>query len=309
MNNPNKRYGIIGTTVFHVLLLLFLIYFGLKSIPQGEEGILVNLGDTVTGMGNEEPRQQVAQQTEKSTPPPPPVKKAEPVPEEPAKEEIKTQDYDEAPEIKAAEQKKKEAEKKRLEEERKKREEAERIQREEEERIRKEEAERIRKEEAERKRQEEAERKRQEEIARQKKAISNNVTNAFGKGSGTSTSEGENKGTGNQGYLTGDPNSKNRNGSGLGTKGNSFSLAGRSLVGSFPLPAYNTQEYGIVVVQITVDKTGKVTSAEPMLKGTTTTSRALKQAAVAAALKAHFNNDANAAAYQKGTITYHFELD
>jgi len=246
----------------------------------------------------------VAQSNPKPKATPPPASTPKQV--TPTKEQIKTQDYDEAPEIKSEEQseeqkKKEEAEKKkRLEEERK---------RKEQERIKREEQERIRKAEEERKRKEEEERRKQEEIERQKKAINSNVSSAFGKSTGSSTSEGEKKGSGNQGYVTGDPNSKNRSGSGLGNKGDGFQLAGRSLVGSLPKPAYDIQEEGIVVVEIKVDRTGRVVSAVPILRGTTTQDSRLWDAAKKAALKARFNADPNASAYAKGTITYHFVLD
>jgi TonB family protein len=285
--------------VFHVAVLVFLIFFGLHTLPKQEEGILVNLGNSQTGWGQQEPKEATAQSTPPKTTTPPPTSK--PTPVEPTKEQVKTQDYDEAPEIKSEEQKKREeAERKRVEEERRLKAEQDRIKKEEEERRRKEEEERLRKEAE--------ERKRQEELERQKKNISNNVSNAFGKGTGSSTSEGENKGSGNQGYVTGDPNSKNRSGSGLGSKGNGADVAGRSLQGSLPQPEYDVQEYGTVVVEITVDKRGNVVSAKTRLKGTDIQNRQLWKAAENAAKRARFNEDLNAAAYVKGTITYTFEL-
>ena len=140
--------------------------------------------------------------------------------------------------------------------------------------------------------------------------VQSNVKNAFsGKGTGSSSSEGDTKGDGNQGYVTGDPNSKNRVGSGLGNSGNGFSLTGRSLNGSLPKPTYSIQEEGVVVIEIIVDKDGNVTSAVPILRGSTTQNKYLQDKAVEAAKKAKFNIDKNAAAYQKGTITYKFELN
>nr|WP_321450777.1 energy transducer TonB [uncultured Carboxylicivirga sp.] len=299
MNDKNKRYGVIGTTVFHSLLLLFLIFFGLKTLPKGEEGILVSFGDTVLGQGPEEPKESEAVKQEQVTPPP--VKTPEPIQAEPEKEDIETQDYDEAPVVKSEAQKKKEKEEKeRLEKERKEREEQERI--------RKEELERQRQEELERKRKEEEERKRQEELDRQAAEARNKVKGAFGKGTGDNTSEGDTGGTGNQGQATGG-NSTNRTGSGLGNSGNGFDLSGRSLVGTLPLPTYRIQEEGIVVVNITVDKNGYVTAADVNLKGTNTMNKELRNRAIEAAKKAKFNSDKEAAAYQQGTITYHFVLD
>ncbi len=91
MSDENRKYGIIGTTVFHTILLLILIFFGLKTLPQGEEGILVNFGDTVMGQGPEEPKESQAPKTEESTPPPPKttpkVSEPEPTEPEPVKEE------------------------------------------------------------------------------------------------------------------------------------------------------------------------------------------------------------------------------
>ena len=301
--NNEKKYraqGIIGTTIFHIIVLVFLMIFGLSAIPKEEEGVLVNLGDSRIGWGKQEPKKAVAQSNPKPQTTPPPASVPKKV--EPTKDQIKTQDYDEAPEVKSEEQKKKE------EAEKKKRLEEERI-RKEQERLKREEEERIRKAEEERKRKEEEERRKQEEIERQKKAINSNVSNAFGKSSGSSTSEGENKGSGNQGYVTGDPNSKNRSGSGLGSNGDGFQLAGRSLVGSLPKPSYSIQEEGIVVVKIKVDRNGYVVGAEYSLKGSTTQDSRLINAAIKAAKMAKFNKDPNAPAFVYGTITYHFELD
>jgi len=323
MEEKNKRYGIIGTTVFHVMVLLLLIFFGLKSLPQEEEGILVNFGDTVLGQGEVEPKESQAPPVVKeATPPPPPVDKTpEPVVNEPAKEEIKTQDFEDAPVVKTEAQKKKEKEEKdRLEKERKQQEEQDRIEREKEierqkelDRQRQIEAEKEaqrQKELAEQRAKEEAERKRKEEEERQAAEARNRVSGAFtGKGTGESTSEGETGGSGNQGYVTGDPNSRNRSGSGQGDSGSGFSLSGRSLVGKFPEPIDNSNKEGIVVIEITVDRNGYVSGAEFKLRGSTTQDRDLIAKAKEAAKRARFNADKNASAYQKGTITYHFVLD
>ena len=301
--NKEKKYktrGVVGTIFFHIVVLIFLLLFGLSTIPKEEEGILVNLGDSKIGWGKQEPETSPARSNPKPAKTPPPVSK--PQKTEKTKEQVKTQDFDDAPEVKSEEQKRKEEEKrkKKLEEQRKK---------EEQERLKREVEERQRKLEEERKRKEEEERKRQEEIERQKKVINSNVSNAFGKSSGSSTSEGDTKGSGNQGHVTGDPNSKNRSGSGLGSKGDGFQLAGRSLVGSLPKPQYSIQEEGVVVVRIKVDRNGYVVGAEYSLKGSTTQDSRLVNAAIKAAKQAKFNKDPKAPAFVYGTITYHFELD
>ncbi len=312
MQKKYNKQGIIGSIIFHLLVLALLIFFGLTTLPKQEEGILVNLGNVETGLGNIEPPKSSAQpqqETPKTTPPPATVDKPTPKTEE----SVKTQDFDEAPEIKSAEQKKKEEEEKlkkqREEAERQKQLEIDRKAKAEADRIAKAEAEAKRKAEIERKRIEEEERKKREEQQRIADEARNKVGSAFGKSNSNSTSEGDAGGTGNQGYVTGDPNSKNRTGSGLGNSGSGFDLTGRSLVGSLPQPNYGIQEEGIVVVQVTVDKYGNVVSAEYQLKGSTSQNSTLKKAAIDAAKKARFNSDPNASAFQKGTITYYFVLN
>ncbi len=306
MEKKYNRQGVIGTVIFHILILLLLIFFGLTTLPQEEEGILVNLGNVQTGLGPTEPQQS---NNQPSTPPEP-VKTSPPKTEASStpktEEAVKTQDFDEAPEIKSAEQLKKEKEEKLKKQQQ---EEEERRIKEEADRKAKAEAEAKRKAELERQRKLEEERKKREEQKRIADEARNKVGSAFGKSNNNSSSEGDAGGKGNQGYTTGDPNSKNRSGSGLGNTGTGFSLNGRSLVGSLPQPNYNIQEEGVVVVQITVNKYGQVVSAEYQLRGSTTQNSVLKRAAIEAAKKAKFNSDPKAAAFQKGTITYTYELN
>ncbi|MDP4208505.1 MAG: TonB family protein [Bacteroidota bacterium] len=109
-------------------------------------------------------------------------------------------------------------------------------------------------------------------------------------GSGGGTGGGVGKGTGT--------------GSGTGV---SFSLAGRTPQ-SLPHPEYRQQVEGNVVVEVTVDKDGRVTQAEPGKRGTTTTDGGLWDSARRAALQARFDRKPDAPAFQKGTITYRFRL-
>ena len=85
-------------------------------------------------------------------------------------------------------------------------------------------------------------------------------------------------------------------------------VEGRSVIGSLPKPAYNIQAEGTVVVRIKVDNYGNVKEAVPGYDGTTITDKTLWTAARNAALKAHFNQKADAPAFQMGTITYKFKL-
>ena len=61
-----------------------------------------------------------------------------------------------------------------------------------------------------------------------------------------------------------------------------------------------------MVVQIYVDKKGKVISAQPGAKGTKNTSPCLLNRAKEAALKTQFTPDPNADAKQIGKIIYNF---
>ncbi len=123
----------------------------------------------------------------------------------------------------------------------------------------------------------------------------------------SSSSEGISGGEGNQGRPDGDPNSNQYTGHGAGTGGIGYSLAGRKPKG-LPKPIYKSNEQGIVVVKIVVDRTGKVISAIPGVKGSTTVDSALLQAAKQAALNTKFDKKTTAPTKQTGTITYNFVL-
>lgn len=296
----DKSLGVFGTIVFHLLLLLALIFISISSVDPGDEGILVALGDSPTGQGQFTPSSS-APAAQTSTPPasqpastPPPTPSAS----TPARQQVLTQNTDEAPAISAQEKARQEEQKRIAEQERQ----------------RQAEIERQRKAEQERQRQEELERQREAELERQKReqqaaAARNAVSGAFSNSGSNSQSAGDTGGSGTQGALTGDPNATNRTGTGLGSSGSGFSLQGRNLIGSLPKPVYNVQESGRVVVRIVVDREGRVTHAEHRLQGSTTTSSALINAAIDAARKARFNSDPNATSSQEGTITYVFDLN
>ena len=109
-----------------------------------------------------------------------------------------------------------------------------------------------------------------------------------------------------EGFKAGQPDGNTREGK---TEGSANAhVKGRNVVGSLPKPTYNAQVEGTVVVQVKVDQYGQVTEAVPGAEGTTVTDKTLWNAARNAALKAHFNQDANAPAMQTGTITYIFKL-
>ena len=121
-----------------------------------------------------------------------------------------------------------------------------------------------------------------------------------------STSEGNAEGKGNQGHEAGDPTGDHA-GTGQGTSGNSFDLSGRRLVGALPKPSYDVSEQGRVVVEITVNKDGKVVKAVFRSRGSTTSNSVLVRAAEKAALQARFDV-AEGTDLQVGTITYNFKM-
>jgi hypothetical protein len=99
-------------------------------------------------------------------------------------------------------------------------------------------------------------------------------------------------------------------GSGIGDgvgPGISYNLAGRSMI-IIQKPDFTIQREGIVVVEITVDRTGKVIKATPGVKGSTIIDNTLYAAAKKAALESKFNLKGDAPDLQVGRITYHFKL-
>ncbi len=130
------------------------------------------------------------------------------------------------------------------------------------------------------------------------RALFPGTSNSNDGGQGTTTSSGV------VGTERGTPDADSQLGEGL--SGN-FSLAGRSLIGYLPLPGYNSQTEGRVIVDIVVDEKGRVTSASKRPKGSTTNDSRLVNAAIEAAKKARFSpsDDFN----QSGTITYIFKMN
>lgn len=96
---------------------------------------------------------------------------------------------------------------------------------------------------------------------------------------------------------------------GSGGEGKNFSLSGRSLIGSLASPIYNERVEGTIIVEIQVNREGNVIAATYKPQNSTISSRAIIDAARAAALKAKFNADPKAAFTQIGTITYILKVE
>lgn len=329
----HKR-GILGTLIFHVTILILLIFMGFFTplpFPE-EEGILVNFGTSQQGLGNLEPRPQQRQQEtppptrqqeeQPATTPPPQTRVTPPAPQpQQAREEAMTQDFEEAAAIAAAERKRKEEteRQRQLDEQKRRQEQAEKQRLAEVEKQRQAEIEKQRLAQLEQQRQAEAERRKREEEQKKIAEINSRAQGAFGgststggQGTSDSRSQGATFPGGNQGVPTGDPTAGNYGpgGSGSGNQGAgiSFDLSGRS-ARSLPKPNYPADDEGIVVVKVTVDKNGNVTAAEAGARGTTIMDQRFWTEARTAALKAKFNVDQNAPAFQQGTISYRFRLD
>ena len=100
-------------------------------------------------------------------------------------------------------------------------------------------------------------------------------------------------------------------GGGLNPIGNEMldeGLQGRGLVGALPQPIYPAgNKGGKVVIKVTVNQSGVVTDASYEPKGSTTSDKALVDAALAAARKARFTE--SKAFVQGGKITYLFKMN
>ncbi|NOX47650.1 MAG: TonB family protein [Chlorobi bacterium] len=255
-SNKNKYKGLIATVIFHVGIILLLIFFGFSTpLPlPGEEGVEVNLGYLDEGSGIIQPIKPII--PEKSTPPPP--KQIE------QKQEIATQDIEEAPIIEETKPDIEETKEKTIEQ--------------------------------------------PKEIAKEEPKVN---PAAMYKGKSKSAAEPGNEGItgkeGDQGKPSGTKESKNYLGKGGFGNGPSASLSGRTPK-YLPTPSRHFKETGTVVVQIDVNKYGKVIKAIAIDRGSTTTNSQLRKMAVEAAKQAIFNANPNAAEMQRGTITYHFVI-
>ena len=254
------------TVIIHLILLFLMTLFGLRYLdPPPENGIAGNFGTTDYGQGNKQPTEAVKTAPKQTTPPPQTTSKTE------IKEEVVTQDNEEAPVIK--EEKKKE-EQKEVEEEKPK---------------------------------EEPKKVEPKPDKSTTDALSSLINGPKSDGKADGGEGPDNKG-GDKGDPNGDPNAKSYYGNGLGLDGDgNYLLGGRKALNKEKFPQ-ECNEAGKVVVSIEVDRNGKVISATPGVRGTTNNSRCLLEPAKRAALATRFNSDPDAPAKQIGKIIYNFAL-
>ena len=274
--SKEKIYGLAGTAVFHMLLLLLLYLLVMEHIPPQPEKSNIEMQGAVEDVAGEKfieakVVKDVPQQVQNT-----PSSASSKVVKEPL---IAQNSEPSLPVDTVKPNKKKEAkqpavsdaEKKRIEEEKRKA-----------------------AEEAARKAAEEAERKKKEKIA-------NSVAGAFSSSAKTSSAGGENDGLGFSGKAV-DGTDK---GSTAGTGNNSgpvYSVGKRTVVKELSrnIPV---QEEGDVVVYVTVNPADKVVKANAK-----TTSVTLKQVAEREAYKVVFNK-VSSLDNEEGTITFRFRMN
>lgn len=271
-HDKDRRTGLIVSLTLHALLLVLFLLFGLKYvIPPPEEGMVINFGTTETGLGTVE--SEPMKSSEEVVVPTPQVNPTPPQPQvtKPVvQEQVVTQDTEEEIALRKEKEAKERAENERKKEEERKRQEEQRLR--------------------------DEQKHRMDELFAKAKA-------GEGKGGG----EGNTRPGGNQGSPDGVPNVPHGGKGGSGS-GVSFDLGGRRMVAP-PRIVDNSQETGKVVVDITVDKYGKVVQATPGARGSTTTSSHLYRLAREAALDTKFDANPTAEVQQKGTMTFVFLLE
>ena len=119
-----------------------------------------------------------------------------------------------------------------------------------------------------------------------------------------SSSEGNTETPGDQGNPEGGQAISNYEGQGGSGGGPSYDLGGRN-ARSLPHPSKDFSEEGTIVVDIWVDRDGRVQRTQ-IGKGTTISNGKMRETAINAAKSSVFAPDNNAAELQKGTITYKF---
>jgi type IV secretory pathway VirB10-like protein len=271
LDTKHKQKSMAITVVLHVIILLLFFYVGLTYLdPPPENGIAVNFGTMDTGSGNVQPKEKIKTAPKQTAPEPVKQQKAE------IKEEVITQDTEEAPVIKK--EKKKELVKEVIKE--------------------------VPKKEPKK----EVEKKPNPKPDQSTSDALSSLINGPKSDGVDEAGEGGNKKPGDKGDPNGDPNAKSYYGNGKGLDGDgNYLLGGRKALNKKKF-VQDCNEAGIVVVSIEVDRNGNVINATPGVRGTTNNSKCLLNPAKRAALATKFNKDAKAPSKQIGKIIYRFSL-
>ena len=145
-------------------------------------------------------------------------------------------------------------------------------------------------------------------VSKSTKQVLSNLFNNSNKSEESSQGEGDDEEAGDKGKTEGNPYASSYYGTaGLGGKGAGFGLNGRSLQNQGSVTQECNQE-GVVVVRITVDKSGTVVSAEAGVKGTTNSHPCLLAPAEKTAYLHKWFSDTNAPNKQVGFVVVNFKL-
>lgn len=269
--DKDKGKAAVGTIVAHLLIVLVLFFMALRTplpLPE-EEGIEVDLGNSLQGMDdfqtNSPAPSQAQEQQEQQE------KADNAKPSDNANEEAVTSNDDEAPSIKSTPKKpdtKKDNDS-----------------------------------EADKPKQEEP-----KPVANPRALFQDKSGTGNGTGNQQGGNEGITGQPGDQGNPNGLAGIKQYGGTGGSGNGPSYKLGNRSHK-SLSIPKKDFTEECTVTVDIWVNPEGKVVRAEAATKGTTTSSQKMKNMAIEAALKSTFSADPEAPEEQHGTITYNFVIN
>ena len=269
MTNKDKHnlFGIVMTIAFHAIavVLLFTLCFRTPLPLPGEAGVEVNLGMYAEAISQQDNEIESQQDYKTTSQQVEEVKEAEEIEE--VEEEILSED-EEIPSIKDEVEEIEEVEKS----EEKVIEETEKV----------------------------------EEVVEEKPVVNQRAMFQVPKDNQNSSSSGnKTEGVGEQGSPNGLKDIDRYEGNGGSGGGPAYDLGGRGAKSLISPSRENVKEEGKVVVDIWVDKDGRVQRTE-IGKGTTITNSEMRELALQAAKNSIFNKDENAADLQKGSITYTF---
>ena len=262
------------TALIVIILVLLIFVMGPKYIdPPLEYGVAVNFGTTDFGSGKIQPTAPIKSDPLKNTEDSQP-EESEQIPEatDSKAEDVLTNETPEAIAIR----KQKEAEAKAKAE-------AERIERE-----------RI-----------EAEQKKQREEEEKKKALDDLIGGVSNSEGPPSDGEGPDSQSGDKGEFDGNPYGPYKGTPGSGNGGVGYGLNGRGKP-SFKMQEGCENEYGLIVVDIVVDRSGKVIDATPGARGSNNATSCLNAVAKKIALSYKWPADSKAPARQYGKVSVNF---
>jgi len=273
-DTKDKKRGLVGTIFVHIIVLILFAIYGLSyPTPRPENGMLLSLGSTAEGFGEVQP-DEVGETAEDQ-----PVTEDQPTESNPSEStDITnlTQDQIETIEVPPKKDSEKETEKTPVENPNIKDSDS------------------------------------KKEPVEKEKTIDSKLKKALDAFKKSGGSQGDDKDKiGDPGKSNGDPNgNSDRGGTGGsgGSRGSGYDLGNRTALDNIK-PDYQCEEYGVVVMSIRVDQSGKTLDAKLELKGSTNTAPCLVHKAKEAAMKTKWQPDTKAPEMQVGSITYHFDLN